>query len=51
MLEVIAILLIVAWLLGVLSGYTLGGGIHVLLVLAAIVIALRLWSDHRGNRE
>jgi hypothetical protein len=47
MLETIAVLLIVLWLLGLLSSYTLGGLIHVLLVIAAVAIVLRLISGRR----
>jgi hypothetical protein len=49
MLEIIAILLIVMWLLGVLSSYTWGGAIHILLALAAVVILLKLLKDGRGK--
>jgi hypothetical protein len=49
MLEIIAILLIVAWLLGVLSGYTWGGGIHVLLFLATLAIVVQFLRDRRGR--
>jgi Family of unknown function (DUF5670) len=42
MLETIAVILIVLWLLGLVSSYTLGGFIHVLLVMAVVVIVLRL---------
>jgi hypothetical protein len=42
MLETIAIVLIILWLLGFVSSYTMGGFIHILLVLAVIVILLRL---------
>ena len=42
MLETIAILLIVLWLLGLVSSYTLGGFIHLLLVVAVIVILVRV---------
>lgn len=44
MLETIAIILVVMWLLGMLSSYTLGGFIHLLLVLAVIAVLLRLIS-------
>jgi len=44
MLETIAALLVVLWLLGLLTSYTLGGLIHVLLVIALVVIVLRLIS-------
>jgi hypothetical protein len=44
MLESIAVILVVLWLLGLVTSYTMGGLIHVLLVIAVIVIALRLIS-------
>jgi len=42
MLETIAVVLIVLWLLGFVSSYTMGGFIHVLLVIALVVILIRL---------
>lgn len=42
MLYTIAIILIILWLLGVLTSYTIGGFIHVLLVVAIILILIRL---------
>ena len=42
MLQTIAIVLIVLWLLGMVSAYTMGGFIHVLLVIAIVVILLRV---------
>lgn len=42
MLETLAILLVVLWLLGVVSSYTLGGFIHLLLVIAIIAILVRV---------
>jgi hypothetical protein len=42
MLETIAVVLIVLWLLGLVSSYTMGGFIHVLLVIALVMIVLRL---------
>jgi hypothetical protein len=42
MLETIAIILIILWLLGLVSSYTMGGFIHILLVVAIIVILIRL---------
>jgi hypothetical protein len=42
MLETIAILLIVLWLLGVVSGYTLGNFIYILLVVAIVLFLVRL---------
>lgn len=47
MLETIAILLIVLWLLGLVSGYTMGSFIHILLVIAVVMIVLRLISGRR----
>jgi uncharacterized protein (DUF58 family) len=42
MLETVAILLLILWALGLVSSYTLGGFIHILLVIAVIVILVRL---------
>ncbi len=42
MLWTISVILIVLWLLGVVTAYTMGGLIHVLLVIAIIVILLRV---------
>ena len=42
MLESIAIILIILWVLGLVSSYTVGGFIHILLVIAIIVIVLRV---------
>jgi len=42
MLETIAVVLIVLWLLGLVSSYTMGGFIHVLLVIAVVVVLLRI---------
>ncbi|MFA6160617.1 MAG: lmo0937 family membrane protein [Patescibacteria group bacterium] len=42
MLWTIAVILIILWLLGLVSSYTLGGFIHILLVIALILIVLRL---------
>jgi uncharacterized membrane protein YjdF len=47
MLETIAIILIVLWLLGVVSGYTLGNFIYVLLVVAIVLFLIRLISGRR----
>lgn len=47
MLGTIAIILIVLWILGLVSSYTMGGFIHILLVLAIIVIVLRLVQGRR----
>lgn len=42
MLETIAILLVLLWLVGVLSAFTLGGLIHILLVIAIVVVLVRV---------
>ena len=42
MLYTIAVVLIVLWLLGLVSGYVLGGFIHILLVIAVVVLIIRL---------
>lgn len=46
MLETIAVLLLILWLLGMVSSYTVGGFIHILLVLAVVTILIRVI---RGN--
>ncbi len=47
MLQTIAIVLIILWLLGYVTSYTMGGFIHVLLVIAVILILVRLISGKR----
>ncbi len=42
MLETIAVVLIVLWLLGLVSSYTLGGFIHILLLIAIVAVLLRV---------
>ena len=42
MLSTIAVLLLILWLLGMVSSYTLGGFIHLLLVLSVIAVLIRL---------
>lgn len=42
MLNTLALILIIAWLLGLVSSYTMGGFIHVLLLLAIVALLLRL---------
>lgn len=48
MLWTIAIVLAVLWLLGLVSSYTLGGFIHVLLVLAIIVVLINVIQGRRA---
>ncbi|NTV05932.1 MAG: lmo0937 family membrane protein [Chlorobiaceae bacterium] len=47
MLETIAIILIVLWLIGLVSSYTMGGLIHALLVIAIVVILIRVIQGRR----
>jgi Family of unknown function (DUF5670) len=47
MLWTIFVILLVLWLLGLVTSYTLGGFIHILLVLAVIVIVIRLIQGRR----
>ena len=47
MLESIAIVLIILWVLGLVSSYTMGGLIHILLVIAIVVILLRVIQGRR----
>jgi hypothetical protein len=48
MLYTIAVILVVLWLLGLVSAYTMGGFIHVLLVIAIVVVLLRVIQGRRG---
>ena len=47
MLWTIAIILVVLWLLGLITSFTLGGFIHVLLVIAVIIIIIRLITGRK----
>jgi hypothetical protein len=47
MLETIAIILLILWALGLVSSYTMGGFIHILLVIAVIVVLIRLIQGRR----
>ncbi len=47
MLETIAIILLILWVLGLVSSYTIGGFIHLLLVVAVIVILIRVIQGRR----
>ncbi|MBW8072101.1 MAG: lmo0937 family membrane protein [Ferrovum sp.] len=47
MLETVAVILIVLWLLGVVSSYTMGGFIHILLVLAIVMVLVRIVQGRR----
>ena len=47
MLETLIVLLVLLWLLGMASSYTVGGLIHVLLVVALVVLVIRLIQGRR----
>jgi len=47
MLWTIFVILLVLWLLGLVSGYTLGGFIHILLIIAIVVVLIRVISGRR----
>jgi len=48
MLWTIAVILVILWLLGLVSSYTMGGFIHILLILAVIVVVLNIVQGRRG---
>jgi len=47
MLETVAIILIILWLLGFVTSYTMDGFIHILLVIAVVVILVRVIQGRR----
>jgi len=47
MLWTIAVILIILWLLGLVSSYTIGGFIHILLVIAIVVVLIRIIQGRR----
>jgi len=47
MLETIAVILIILWILGLVSSYTMGGLVHILLVIAVVVILVRVIQGRR----
>jgi len=47
MLETVAVILVVLWLLGLVTSYTMGGLIHALLVIALVVIVFRVIQGRR----
>ncbi len=47
MLYTVAVVLLVLWLLGFVSSYTLGGFIHILLVIAVVVVLVRIIQGRR----
>ena len=48
MLWTVAVVLIILWLLGLVTSYTMGGLIHILLVIAIIMVLVNLISGRRG---
>jgi hypothetical protein len=48
MLWTVLVILVVLWLLGIVSSYTMGGFIHILLVVAVILLIFRLVSGRRA---
>jgi hypothetical protein len=48
MLWTICVILIILWLLGLISGYTMGGVIHVLLVIAIVVVLIQVIQGRRS---
>lgn len=47
MLETIAVVLLLLWVLGLVSSYTMGGLIHILLVVAVVVVLVRVIQGRR----
>ena len=47
MLETLIVVLVILWLLGMVSSYTVGGFIHILLVVAIVVLLLRVIQGRR----
>jgi hypothetical protein len=47
MLGTIAVILVILWLLGLVTSYTMGGFIHILLVIAVVMILLRVIQGRR----
>jgi hypothetical protein len=48
MLYTIAVILVILWILGFVTSYTMGGLIHVLLVIAIVIVLLRVISGRRA---
>lgn len=49
MLETIVAVLLILWLIGLVSSYTMGGLIHILLVIATVMILLQFFQDRRST--
>lgn len=48
MLYIVAVIFVVLWLLGMISSYTMGGFVHVLLVIAIVVVLVRVIKGRRA---
>jgi hypothetical protein len=48
MLYTIAVVLLILWLLGLVSSYTMGGFIHILLVIAIVVVLIKVITGRRA---
>jgi hypothetical protein len=48
MLYIIAVILIVLWLMGLVTSYTMGGFIHILLIIGLVVIGFRILSGRKA---
>ncbi len=48
MLETIAVLLLILWALGLVTSYTMGGMIHILLIVAIVVVLVRVIQGRRA---
>lgn len=48
MLRTVAVVLMILWLLGLVSNYTMGGFIHILLVIAIVVVLIRIIQGRRA---
>ena len=49
MLWTLFVILLVLWLLGLISGYTIGGFIHILLVIAIVVVVIQVIQGRRSS--
>jgi len=47
MLETLIVVFVILWLVGLVSSYTMGGFLHVLLILAVVMLLLRLFRGRR----
>jgi len=49
MLYTIVVIILILWLLGLLTSYTMGGLIHILLVIALVMVLVNFFSGRRGT--